>query len=507
MEKKKYTFAPTKISKKAILDSSLENWKVMIVDDDERVHDVTKLVLRDFVFENRKLEFISAYSGKEAKELIVNHKDIALILLDVVMEEDNSGLEVVRYIREEIENKLVRIVLRTGQPGQAPEERVIIDYDINDYKEKTELTNTKLFTTVLSSLRAWRDLYTIEKNRDGLNKIINSSSNIFNERQSLKEFASGILTQLISILNLDSNSLYAQSDAFSATEKGSDFLIVAGTGKFESLVGKVIDSKLDEIILELLNSALANKKSVFLNGKYVGYFTTQSGIKNLLFIKSNRPLNDMDKSLIDIFSTNVSIAFENFYLNRDIRDTQREIINRLSEVVEQRCEEAGEHVQRVAQLSYKLALKSGLTNYESELLKCASPMHDIGKVGISDSILLKPAKLTPEEFEEMKRHTIIGYHLFKDSKREILKAATIVAHQHHERWDGKGYPQGLSGEDIHIYGRITAIADVFDALSYKRVYKNAWSREEVINFLRENSGTHFDPRLVEIFINEVISEI
>ncbi len=136
----------------------IDCWKILIVDDEAKVHQVTKLVLQDFKFESRPLKFLSAYTGKEAMPLIEEHLDLALILLDVVMEENNAGLEVVKYIRKVLKNEFVRIILRTGQPGEAPEEAVIVEYDINDYKTKTELTSQKLFTSIVAALRSYRDL-------------------------------------------------------------------------------------------------------------------------------------------------------------------------------------------------------------------------------------------------------------------------------------------------------------------------------------------------------------
>ena len=153
-------------------------WKVLIADDEQSVHDVTHLTLNKFEFEGHGLQFLSAYSGSEAKALIEQHPDTALILLDVVIESDDAGLEVARYIRRDLGNHQIRIVLRTGQPGQAPERHVILNYDINDYKEKTELTTKKLFTTVISALRSYRDLKVIERNREGLERIIDASPNI-----------------------------------------------------------------------------------------------------------------------------------------------------------------------------------------------------------------------------------------------------------------------------------------------------------------------------------------
>jgi response regulator RpfG family c-di-GMP phosphodiesterase len=188
-------------------------------------------------------------------------------------------------------------------------------------------------------------------------------------------------------------------------------------------------------------------------------------------------------------------------LNKEIEDTQREVLLTVGGIGETRSKETFNHVRRVAEYSKLLGLKIGMDSVEANLLKDASPMHDIGKVGIPDSILNKPGKLTPAEFDIMKHHALFGYEMFNKSERPLLKAAAIIAHEHHEKYDGTGYPRGLVGEEIHIYGRITSIADVFDALGSKRCYKEAWSDPEVFTLLKEQSGSHFDPRLVEIFFD------
>ncbi|MCB1552315.1 MAG: DUF3369 domain-containing protein, partial [Xanthomonadales bacterium] len=163
-------------------------WKVLIVDDEPEIHSVTKLVLGDFQFESRPLSFLSAYSGSDGKRRLQEHPDIALMLLDVVMETDHAGLDVARWTRDELKNTFIRIVLRTGQPGQAPEQRVTTEYDINDYKEKTELTTQKLTATVRVALRGYRDIMLIERARQGLERVIESSAFIFS-RQRTTEFA------------------------------------------------------------------------------------------------------------------------------------------------------------------------------------------------------------------------------------------------------------------------------------------------------------------------------
>ncbi len=180
-------------------------------------------------------------------------------------------------------------------------------------------------------------------------------------------------------------------------------------------------------------------------------------------------------------------------LSDEIINTQKEVIYAMGTIAESRSKETGQHVIRVAEYSKLFALKLGLSNEEAQMLKLASPMHDIGKVGIKDSILNKPGKLTKDEFETMKTHALLGYDMLKHSNKEILKIASIVAKEHHEKYDGSGYPYGLKAEDIHIYGRITAVADVFDALGSDRIYKKAWEDEKIFDFLEprvENILTH-----------------
>ena len=186
-------------------------------------------------------------------------------------------------------------------------------------------------------------------------------------------------------------------------------------------------------------------------------------------------------------------------LQQEIIDTQREVVFTMGAIGESRSKETGNHVKRVAEYSQRLARYYGLDDEEAERLKQASPMHDIGKVAIPDAILNKPGRFNPEERQIMDTHARLGYEMLKHSKRPLLRCAAIVAHEHHEKWDGSGYPRGLAGEDIHIYGRITAVADVFDALGSDRCYKRAWEDERIFALLREERGAHFDPRLIDLF--------
>ena len=190
-------------------------------------------------------------------------------------------------------------------------------------------------------------------------------------------------------------------------------------------------------------------------------------------------------------------------LKDEIEATQKEVIFTVGAIVESRSKETGNHVKRVAEYSKIFALKCGLSLEEAELIKQASPMHDVGKIAIPDAILNKPGRLDQEEREVMNTHARIGYEMLKYSNRELLKVASIVAHEHHEKWDGTGYPRGLKGEEISIYGRITAIADVYDALGSRRCYKEAWPDEKIYRLFREERGLHFDPKLVDIFFENL----
>ena len=214
------------------------------------------------------------------------------------------------------------------------------------------------------------------------------------------------------------------------------------------------------------------------------------------------PLKSKDGKIIEYMLIHHDIT-DIEKLHKELEDTHREIIYKLGEIGECRSSETGQHVKRVAEYSKLLAQKVGLEVEDVNRLFTASPMHDIGKVGIPDSILNKNGKLDLAEWEIMKTHASIGYEILKTSKRDILQAAAVISHTHHEKWDGSGYPLGTKGEDIHIFGRITAIADVFDALGSERVYKKAWPLDKILDLFNEEKGKHFDPNLMEIFMENL----
>ncbi len=479
----------------------LGSWKVMIVDDEPEVHAVTKLALSDFEFQERRLEFISAYSGEEATKLIRDNPDTAIVLLDVVMETDDAGLRVAKFIREEEKNNHIRIILRTGQPGQAPERQVIVNYDINDYKSKTELTAQKLFTVVMSGLRSYRDILAIEQSRQGLEKIITASRDIFSSH-SMEHFIQGVIQQLTSLLGGVDQAMYATS-LVASNPRGNDakLVVFAARGDFEKSEGKPIEEVLSPEQLEACHRALEQKSIVYKDDYLFAYCSSQYNHNSLLYVSGvPKRLNETQRHLIEIFAQNVQIAYENVQLQSEVEDTQQELVWRLSEALELRSTETGNHVKRVSHICHTLAKAYGLSEHDAEMLRHAAPLHDVGKVGIPDAILNKPGKLDDEEWKIMQSHAQKGYAILQDSRRPLVHAGAVIALDHHEKWDGSGYPNGKKGSEIHIYGRIVALADVYDALRHKRCYKEAWELADVVKEIEGLRGRQFEPKLVDAFI-------
>lgn len=496
-------------------------WKILIVDDETEVHSVTRLALNGYRFAGKGLQFLDAHSGAEAMDILAAHDDIALVLLDVVMETDHAGLDVVGYIRETLGNRLTRIVLRTGQPGQAPEKRVIIDFDINDYKEKTELTAQKLFTLMSASLRSYRDMVALEDSRRGLKKIIDASANIFTQT-SMQKFAEGALEQLLSLLRVKKGDAFygRRIDAMAALRKDSRVEILAGTGKYaraerQASQEGMPDTTMPDTMPDTMSGTMPNTidelpaeidgllekaadRNIIMDRQILSYHKGRSGHENFLYVGGDVDMETVDRDMIELYARNVGLAFENVDLHRQIEETQREVVYRLGEAVETRSMETGNHLKRVAAMCRLLALEYGLGEEEAEILMYASPLHDVGKIGIPDAILNKPGKLDAAEWEVMKTHSELGHRMLASSDKPILKAGAIIALEHHEKWDGTGYPYGKAGEDIHIYARIVAIADVYDALASKRCYKDIWPLGDIYTFVKSEKGRHFDPDIVDV---------
>ena len=297
--------SPMKFANKSTAEQTQkEVWKVLIVDDEQSVHAITNTVLNGITFDNKKLEFISAYSGTQAREIMEAQSDIALILLDVVMENDNAGLEFVDFVRTELNNKFVRIVLRTGQPGYAPEKEVIDQYDINDYKEKTELTAQKLYTTVITSLRNYKDLKELESEKIAIA--------VPKENKMVFDFAQNALNKLLETISENSQGRCQNFEAIVVEIIKKEKLILAATKKLEGLDYEVFALQQPEIT-EQIEKAIKIKSSLQLDSAIVNYYEDESGNENILYLSCNKNLSQNDVQLIEMFSFNLSSAIELYY--------------------------------------------------------------------------------------------------------------------------------------------------------------------------------------------------
>lgn len=253
------------------------------------------------------------------------------------------------------------------------------------------------------------------------------------------------------------------------------------------------------LLIALLLDRLVNRPLRTVQKNLRGFFAFFHDVKKRFTpqeLKTSDEFGEMSREI----NRNITSVMD---MHQELEGTQREILFTIGTIAEAHSQETGYHVQRVAEYSKLLARHYGLTPDEVELIGHASAMHDIGKLAIPDSILTKPGKLTSEEFRTVKEHAFHGYNMLRHSKRPLLQAAATIAHEHHEKYDGTGYPRGLKADQIHIYGRILALADVFDALASDRVYKKAWKDEDIFELIHAESGKHFDPKLVDIFFNHL----
>ena len=271
-------------------------WNILVVDDDPEVHGVTKLVLKGFEYDGRPLRIISAHDSIEAKRFLDEESDLALILLDVVMERDMAGLELARYIREELNNRDIRIVLRTGQPGVAPEDSVIRAYDINDYKSKTELTATKLNILLYAALRTYRDICLLNNHRRGLERMIEALSEVAQAR-SIPSFASAVLAQLTNLMNLGDAQYWNVLTAFAEVKDSPNYRLLAVAGKaMDSAFHTQKPLELSAALDAKLRHAFDSKQSQADGNDYVRFFRTTKGSENLLYLSNCGPLSPVSQA-------------------------------------------------------------------------------------------------------------------------------------------------------------------------------------------------------------------
>ncbi|MCW8333464.1 DUF3369 domain-containing protein [Vibrio paucivorans] len=285
-------------------------WKVLVVDDDKDVHQATKLAVRELIVEDRPLELIHAYSAHEAEQNLTQEPNIAVILLDVVMETDTAGLDLVEKIRTQLHLFTVRIILRTGQPGYAPEMDTIQQYDINDYRTKSELTRIRLFTILTSAIRAYRQIQNQQLLRQGLEKVVNASTELANIH-GLRLFAEGAVKQISALFQIEPEGLICAQQLSANEEHNAQ--IIAAAGKYCDLVQCPLTELASKTVRDCLQRCLVNKENLF-EPHITLYFSTAQGRGIAAYVEIERPLEAIDKHLLEVFCANLSVGFDNVML-------------------------------------------------------------------------------------------------------------------------------------------------------------------------------------------------
>ncbi|RUO80479.1 response regulator [Idiomarina tyrosinivorans] len=465
-----------------------DHWKVMIVDDEPEVHAVTKLALSDFHFLGKGLSFFSAYSGEEAKQLIKEHPDTAIVLLDVVMETDDAGLNVARFIREEANNRFSRIILRTGQPGQAPERTVIVNYDINDYKSKTELTAQKLFTAVMSALRSYRDIMSIDHSRQGLEKIISSAGNLF-ALQSMNSFVDGLVQQLSWVIGGAQQTFYASNDE----NQPQGYTVKAAYGdEAEVAKGQRLRSVIPAEALEHLDDVIKNH-SVYVGDTFVLAFCRSHCRPQgaVLYIGGlARQLSEDEHHVLHLFAENVQQAQDNVLC---LEDADRF----LAELADQWMSLSLDHLDevlaksRIARIAYHLA--NQVKSQQPQATACAAMIYQQAEQ------LIHEVDQRPAAVEALCQQRV------SRSLRALANAETVATtiayralYERLERWDGLGLPDGKQGEDIALDSQILMVSvQLLDWFSQEEPIAAIKTR------LNQERASYYSPE----FLDTVISQL
>ncbi|MCX6062063.1 MAG: response regulator [Campylobacterales bacterium] len=455
-----------------------EGMTVLYVEDEIQIRENTHLLLKK-IFSDVQ----TAANGNQGLALYENGS-FDLVITDILMPEMN-GVSMIQKIKE----------LTPSQP-------FIVTSACEDSSYLLDLINLGVVQFLLKPMKT-----------DQIIRILHEVvRNIYNERK-VEEFTSNLKQELLHQTTLLEQYKEIVDISMIVTKTDSRGKIIYANESFCKTSGYGYDEIKFKGHNVLRHPDMSTEFYEDLWNTILSKNTWHGTIKNLKKDGSHyitdttiKPILDEFGEIIDFISISYNVT-ELYDLNEEIWQTQHEMLSLLGEVGETRSEETGNHVRRVAKYSRLLGQFYGLNEEESKLIYSASPMHDIGKIGIPDRILLKPGKLEIDEYTIMKTHAKVGYEILKHSKRPLLQAASVIAHEHHEKWDGSGYPRALSGENIHIYGRITALADVFDALSCERVYKSAWPIEKIIEFILSESGKHFDPTLVDLLMDNIDSFI
>lgn len=370
-----------------------EVWNLLVVDDDEEIHSVTRLALSDLEINGRFLKFHHAYSGKQALEMLaVLGNKVAIILLDVVMETDDAGLVTARKLREDLKLDEPRIILRTGQPGYAPEEKIIKEYDINDYKTKTELTRSKLVTTIIASIRSYQQILSINQSREGLSKIIYSAANLL-EEHSVKGYCEGVVTQISSLMGLEADGIVCARAGSMLDKDDNGVYVLGAAGEFATYINQKLENMHDTRIVHQVIQCLLRKEHIF-EADFTVLYMCSAGHEAAVFVRIGKDIDDIHKQLLEVFLSSVSVGYENVNLFHELRlaayrdwltklPNRTEFINLLDNIEEEQIN-SGRMVAALIDINHFADINDGLGQEVGNQLLIS--VADLLKEKLSDTV-------------------------------------------------------------------------------------------------------------------------
>lgn len=491
---------------RSAISEVLRPWKVLIADDDADVHTTTRMALRGTEFRGRSLEFIDAYSGAETLTALEAHPDIALVFLDIIMESDDAGLVAAKRIREE-GFTLVRIIFRTGFPGQTPERKVIIDYDIHDYKEKTGLSVQKLYTAVISALRSYDDLAALESHRRGLRGVLESVS--WFDFNAIQRYVSGMLAEFSNLVGLGSDRIVMLSRPSSNPSAEAKVLVSSGDvrGLSELVLMQNLSSEGADLIRETFDCQQGLAATA---GKTI--FARSHGVDLVVFAIEKNVLLQADEVLLEVFLIKVCQAVSNQQTFADMASERDSVLCGLARRAEAWNDQGAQELNSLGALACALAKRLHTTlSFSDEIderfrrdIAVAAMLHDFGNETLPAELLQKPATYLLKERQQMQAHVAAGLaalapYLTADCNPGVLTLARDIIASHHEHYDGTGYPKGLKGEKIPLVARLVAVADSYTAMISPRPYRPAMSAVAARAMIKAGAGAQYDPDIVRAF--------
>jgi response regulator RpfG family c-di-GMP phosphodiesterase len=488
----------------------LPPWKILIADDDQDVHAATRMALRGIRFRGRALTFVDAYSGAETLAVLQENPDTAIIFLDVIMETEDAGLAAARWIRES-GFSLVRIIIRTGFPGQAPERQVIVDYDIHDYKEKTGLSVQKLFTSVISALRAYDDLVALENHRRGLMSVLESVS--WFDFNAVQRYVSGMLAEFSDLVRLESQRIVMLSRP--SSENRSAPTVIASLGNWPGEHDPLQIDDLAQSTANLIGESFNQQQA--LSGAGGGtVFLRAHGVDLVVFAAGDDAFASADEVLLEVFLGKVCQAISNYQTFTEMASVRDAMLYGVALRAERWNANVAVELEQLSALVSAIALRLHTTlifpgEIDHHFLRHiggAALLHDLGNESIPLALSGKCGELDADERRVMQSHVgagieSLGYFLQGAVKVGVLNLAAKIISGHHERLDGSGYPAGLQGDAIPLAARLFAVADAFVAMTSPRPHRPAMSVSTACAEIKGAAGSLYDPRIVEVFLDVV----